>query len=190
MNNTMERMPVASRLISGTYDHLREMSRDMPLIMRNRPLNAAAMLEKDLRGVLLDYESLARQKQGAIMNYLDQNTGILTEEARTLLFRISLSPRDMGMYVTKIAVPETGSMEDHKTIISAVSFKDYRETVEIFDNLRVYSDISPLENPIQRDNQMGKYWAVVSQTDLEMKHKTETTRIKVRGRKNGLQRFI
>jgi len=190
MNSTIEqtnreRMPTASRLIRRTYEHLTQLSLEMPLILRNRPLNTAAMLEKDLRGMLLDNEQLAIQKQDAILNYLDKNMGILTEEARTLLFRMILSKDyDLRMYATKIAIPETGDLTDHKTIISIVSFEDYGKTLENFNSLRNYSDISQLEHPIQKENQMGKYWAAVSQTDLEIRDKRETTRIKIRGRKN------
>ncbi len=189
MNDTtkhrnIERVPTASRLIRGAYEHLTEISKEMPLILRNRPLNTAAMLEKDLRGALLDNEPLAKQKQDAILRYLDKNMEILTEEARTLLFRIGLlTDDDLRMYVTKIAVPETGDIADHRTIVSIVSFEDYRKTFESFDFLREYSEIASLERPVQKYGYAGRYWSAVSQTDIEMRDKREITRIKVRGRK-------
>ena len=171
----------AGHEISLAYARGIEAARKLPPIERSRPLNELGIMERKLRGIFLDNERLARKKYEALRKYIEEHGNILTEEAYILFTRITMLGYTQ-MHPTRIIVPETGDILDHQTKISLVSFYNERETRRRFDCLRD-PHIGPLNIAETKQNNAGKYWSTSSQTEIRKGRKTETTILKIRGRK-------
>jgi len=154
----------------------------------NIPLTQVSRAEGRFRGLLLDYEALAREAHQFFMGYANRHPEILTEQAReTLQWVDYLNNGGKGRFhLVELGVPKKlGGIGEHRVEIDVVSFYDIKNTMNLLGQYVSPNNILSFHRPIRKGPLGSEYWSTRSVNRVQKTNKVEETNVKVRKRIHG-----
>ena len=154
----------------------------------NIPLTQVSRAEGRFRGLLLDYEALAREAHQFFMGYANRHPEILTEQARETLHWIDyLNNGGKGkIHLVELGVPRRREgIGRHRVEIDVVSFYEIKNTMNLLEQFIVPNNILPFHRRLKKGLPGSEYWSTRSVNCVQKENKVEETNVKVRSRVHG-----